>query len=94
MRHRFDWDSRTARANATKHGIEFDDAQRVFEDPVAIDWEDDREDYGEDRYVRLGIAEGRLLFVVYAMLDEETVRIISARKARPNERRKYHEGQG
>jgi uncharacterized protein len=94
MPYRFDWDSRKARANATKHGIEFDDAQRVFEDPVAIDWEDDREDYGEDRYVRLGIAEGRLLFVVYAMLDEETVRIISARKARPNERRKYHEGQG
>jgi uncharacterized protein len=94
MPYRFDWDSRKARANATKHGIEFDDAQRVFEDPFAIDWEDDREDYGEDRYVRLGIAEGRLLFVVYAMLDEETVRIISARKARPNERRKYHEGQG
>ena len=94
MPYQFEWDSKKARANTTKHGVEFRDAQRVFQDPFSIEWEDDREDYGEERRIRLGIVQGRLLFVVYTMLDEETVRIISARKARPNERRKYHEGQG
>ena len=93
MPYRFDWDPDKARSNEAKHGVEFVDAQCVFQDPLAIDWADDREDYSEDRYIRLGIVEGRLLFVVYTMLDEQTVRIISARKARPNERRKYHEGQ-
>jgi uncharacterized DUF497 family protein len=65
-------------------------ARAVFEDPFAIERFDDREDYGEDRYVVLGMVDGRVLCVVYT-LRNGTIRIISARGAEPNERRRYHE---
>jgi uncharacterized DUF497 family protein len=65
-------------------------ARDVFRDPSAIEWLDDREDYGEDRYVIIGMVDNRLLYVAYAMRGE-VIRIISARGAEPHERRQYHE---
>jgi uncharacterized DUF497 family protein len=64
--------------------------REVFKDPFAIEWEDDREDYGEQRFNIIGMVNGRLLFVAYT-LKGETIRIISARGAEPYERRYYHE---
>ena len=93
MDHRFDWDPEKARTNRTKHNVDFSDAQRAFDDPFAVDWLDDRQNYGEDRFITLGMVEARLLHVTYTMPDEKTIRIISARRARPNEKRKYHESQ-
>ena len=60
------------------HGVTFESARDVFKDPFALDWLDESEDYGEDRYVRIGMAEGRLLYVDYTMRGE-AIRIISAR---------------
>ena len=68
-------------------------ARDVFKDPVAIEWLDDLEDYGEDRYVIIGMVDNRLLYVAYAMRGE-AIRIISARGAEPHERRQYHEDNG
>ena len=51
---------------------------------------DGREPYGEDRFITIGLFDGNELAVVYT-LREDTVRIISARKAGPNERRSYWE---
>ena len=68
-------------------------AKDVFKDPFAIEWLDDREDYGEDRYVIIGMANNRLLFVAYTMRGE-AIRIISARGAEPHERRQYHKDNG
>jgi hypothetical protein len=65
----------------------------VFKDPFAIEWLDDREDYGEDRYVIIGMVNNHLLCVAYTMRGE-AIRIISARGAEPHERRQYHEGNG
>ena len=65
-------------------------AREVFNDPFALDWLDESEDYGEDRYAVIGMSEGRLLFVAYTVRGELT-RIISARGAEPFERRQYHE---
>lgn len=93
MTYRFEWDPDKARANRGKHNVDFDDAQRAFDDPLMIDWMDDRRDYGEDRFAALGVVEGRLLHVAFVMPDEVTIRIISARKATPNEKRRYHEEQ-
>jgi uncharacterized DUF497 family protein len=62
----------------------------VFRDPFAIDRLEDREDYGEPRFVIVGMTEERLLYVAYAMRDER-IRIISARAAEPQVRREYHE---
>ena len=68
-------------------------ARDVFKDPFAIEWLDDREDYGEDRYVIIGTVNNRLLCVAYTMRGE-AIRIISARGAEPHERRQYHEDNG
>lgn len=51
---------------------------------------DDRYDYGEERYAILGIADGRFIVVIFTMRGEN-IRLISARRAEPHERRKYHE---
>jgi hypothetical protein len=93
MADEFEWDARKAAANLAKHNVDFSEAQRAFDDPNAIGWGDDREDYREDRDIMLGMVEGRLLHVVYTVLDDMTVRIISARRATPRERRRYHEKQ-
>lgn len=86
----FEWDDAKAAQNLADHGVSFDAATLVFNDPFALEWLDDRENYGEDRYVILGIVEGRLLYVAYTMRGEK-IRIISARGAEPHEHRKYHE---
>ncbi len=86
----FEWDDAKAAANHALHGVPFDAARTVFRDPFAMEWLDDREDYGEVRYAIIGMVEGRLLYVAYAMRGER-IRIISARGAEPHERRLYHE---
>ena len=87
---RFEWDAAKATRNEADHGVTFDVATLVFADPFALEWRDDREDYGEDRYVVLGMVDGRVLYVAYTMRGD-AIRIISARGAEPNERRRYHE---
>ncbi len=65
-------------------------ARDVFRDPFALEFNDLSGAYGEDRFVSIGLVEGRMLMVVYTMRGE-TIRIISARPAEPIERRRYHE---
>jgi uncharacterized DUF497 family protein len=89
----FEWDADKAARNEADHGITFEMARDVFKDLFAIEWLDDREDYGEDRYVIISMVDNRLLYVAYAMKDE-AIRIISARGAEPHERRQYHEDNG
>jgi uncharacterized DUF497 family protein len=87
---RFQWDDHKAAENYAAHGVRFEAAREVFRDPFALEWLDDREPYGEDRYVILGLVDNRLLYVAYT-LRADTIRIISARGAEPHERRQYHE---
>jgi uncharacterized protein len=86
----FEWDDDKAANNYTAHGVSFETAQGVFKDPFAIEWLDDREVYGEDRFVIIGMVEDRLLYVAYTMRGD-VIRIISARGAEPYEKRRYHE---
>jgi uncharacterized DUF497 family protein len=86
----FEWDEAKAAANLAKHGVSFEEARQAFADPFAIEFVDDREDYGEDRLILLGMVDNRLLVVVHT-LRADKVRIISARDAEPHERRQYHE---
>jgi uncharacterized protein len=64
--------------------------REVFQDPFTIEWADLEQDPNEERYGVIGMVEGRLLFVAYMMRGEK-IRIITARKAEPYERRRYHE---
>jgi uncharacterized DUF497 family protein len=93
---RFEWDSEKARANWHKHKVSFEQARDVFKDTMGLDETDDREDYGEERFNRIGVVEDRLLVVTYTeRLDKgsgtEIIRIISARPAERRERKRYHE---
>ena len=76
----FEWDPDKEAANLQKHGISFTQAAAAFRDPFAVDWIDDREDYGEERVVLLGMTDGSVLLVVYTERGSR-IRIISARRA-------------
>jgi uncharacterized DUF497 family protein len=86
----FEWDDAKAAANLAKHGVSFEQARDAFDDPFAIDFVDDREDYGELRLILIGMVDIRLLVVAHTMRNDR-IRIISAREAQPHERRRYHE---
>jgi hypothetical protein len=82
-----EWDYLKATSNLEKHNVDFADAVTVLDDDLAITIRD--ETSGEERFVTLGTdALGRLLVVVYTW-REDCIRIISARKATPRERRRY-----
>jgi uncharacterized DUF497 family protein len=86
----FEWDKSKARANRRKHGIDFADAVSVLEDDEALTIDDDDPD--EERFVTIGVdALGRIVVVVYTF-RENRIRIISARKATPRERKQYEGG--
>jgi uncharacterized DUF497 family protein len=83
----FEWDENKRLANIRKHGIDFIDVEAVFEDDT-VTVEDDRFDYGEERFITFGILEGRVIAVVHIERDN-LIRIISARKATKNEEIRY-----
>jgi uncharacterized DUF497 family protein len=87
----FECDPHKARANLEKHGVPFEYAVHVFSDPERLERHDGRTDYGEDRYLTIGLVEDRELVVVYTMRNE-TVRLISARKADRHEQLDYWKG--
>jgi uncharacterized protein len=87
----FDWDANKAALNLKKHGVSFEDAALVFYDYGRIENFDGREDYDEDRWATIGLAAWSVLYVVYTVRHEETIRIISARKAVPYEQKQYRE---
>jgi uncharacterized DUF497 family protein len=87
---RFKWDDAKAARNLASHGVSFEAARLAFDDAFAVVREDRRQDYGEERFILLGMVQDHLLVVSYAMRGER-VRIISARLAEPRERRRYHE---
>ena len=86
-----EWDDKKAASNVKKHGIRFEEAARVFDDPLAR-FEQDRFVDGEERWRTIGMAAHVLLLVAHTMTkddDCELVRIISARRANKHERRIY-----
>ena len=88
---RFAWDDAKAAENRRKHGVAFEEAATVFADENARLKHDPDHSQKEDRFVLLGFsAKLRLLLVCHAYREnDEVIRIISARKATPNERKQY-----
>ena len=85
---KFDWDPVKAVSNLDKHGIDFDDAVKVFEDPFATTTDVTRPEYGEERFKTVGVVDGRIIAVIFTDRGSSR-RIISARRSRRNERREY-----
>ena len=89
---RFLWDERKNLRNLKKHGVDFNDAVRAWYDPNRIDFYDEEHSSGkETRWIFLGAVAGTVLFVVETEPNEETVRIISARRALKHEEEAYYE---
>jgi uncharacterized DUF497 family protein len=88
MNESFEWDEAKAAENYAKHGVSFETAIKVFRDPFAIERQDDREDYGEARFILIGTAEEAVITVVYTERDGR-FRIISARRATRHEQDDY-----
>lgn len=88
----FEWNPDKAKLNVEKHGISFQEAATVFNDPLSVTFPDPDHSIGENRYVIIGISRSRQLLVVAHTDRGEKVRIISARKATRPERRFYEEG--
>lgn len=87
----FEWDADKAAQNLRKHGVQFSVAARALFDPHRIEVYDGREDYSEDRWATIGYVDPAVLYVVYTIRNEETIRLISARKANEQERKKYRQ---
>lgn len=91
---KFTWDENKNAINKTKHGISFETAKLVFNDPLHISIQD-RYENGEDRWQTLGVINGiAVVLVAHAIYEEnhvEIIRIISARKATQQERKSYEQ---
>jgi hypothetical protein len=90
----FEWDENKDRENIKKHGISFQEAQDIFDDPFHLSVLDKRFDYFEERWVTIGSTkEGRVIVTghLYYLTErgEEVIRIITARKATKKEKEKY-----
>lgn len=84
----FQWDEVKNERNIDKHRIDFDDAIDIFLNPILVK-KDTRRDYGEDRFLALGIARGVALYVVFTDKPDGAIRIISAWKGGSRAKRIY-----
>lgn len=88
---RFLWDARKAAANERKHGVTFQEATTVFDDPLSVTILDPDHSVTEQRLLLLGLSNRRRLLVVAHSERGESIRIISARRTNRRERRTYEE---
>ncbi len=84
----YEWDKKKNQENVLKHGLIFEDAELVFSSGACVTFEDDRFDYGEQRYITLGKLENRVVVIVHTYRNDKT-RIISMRKANDREKEIY-----
>jgi len=86
---RFIWDENKNAENILKHRLDFADAWQVFQNPMLVKI-DDREAYGEERWMGIGIiSSGIVVVFIFTEKDQDTIRMISMRKATKNERTRY-----
>lgn len=88
----FEWDPRKARANLRRHRVAFEEAMTVFYDPLSITTTDPLHSDEEDRCVIIGESLKRRVLVVAHTDRGETIRLMSARVATPQERTRYEKG--
>ena len=87
---RFEWDEEKNKANIRNHRIDFVDVPLIFTGPMLVEL-DEREGYGEDRSIGIGFLRNIVAVVVFTERRQDTIRIISARKANKHERKRYEQ---
>jgi uncharacterized protein len=89
---RFEWDESKAASNLSKHGVSFEEAKTVFDDPLYVDFYDPAHSDDEDRYLIVGESNQRRLLIVSYTERGSLIRLISAREVTRTEREVYEEG--
>jgi uncharacterized protein len=87
----FEWDPAKAATNLKKHGVSFEEASTVFDDPLSITIDDDEHSDEEQRFVTMGRSDAGRLVVVCHCDRKQRIRIINARPAERYEQRQYEE---
>ena len=85
----YEWDEAKNKENLSKHGLSFEDAETVFSAPC-VTFEDVRRDYGEKRFITLGLLQDRVVVIAHTPRGRAT-RVISMRKANSREQKIYQE---
>jgi uncharacterized DUF497 family protein len=88
----FEWDKNKAAKNLSKHGVSFEEAKTVFDDPLYVDFYDPDHSEKEERYLIVGESNRRRLLIVSYTEKEKAIRLISAREVTRSEREAYEEG--
>lgn len=93
---RFEWDENKNQSNISKHGIDFEQAKQIFEDPNLLTYEDTRFNYEEFREIAIGqlllTTQQQLIIALVVYTDRDgIIRLISARKASKQERKEYEQ---
>jgi uncharacterized protein len=86
-----EWDKDKARSNLQKHGVSFVEGITTLDDPFSITIDDPKHSIGEARFLTIGYSNRYRMLVVSYTERNETVRLISARPATPQERRMYEQ---
>ena len=86
----FEWNEQKRKTNIRKHGFDFRDAWKIFNSPMLVA-PDDRQDYGEDRWIGIGMLEGRIVVIIFTERNDDTIRTISRMKALTHERIRYEQ---
>jgi uncharacterized DUF497 family protein len=84
----FEWDEVKNRANIRKHGFDFAEAEQMFQGFLLVR-PDTEDDYGEERWIGIGMIQDRYAFLAFTLRPRESIRIISLRKANHEERKEY-----
>jgi len=87
----FEWDPRKAKVNLAKHGVSFEEAMTVFGDLLARIFDDEEHSEDEKREIIIGHSIQQHLVLVSFTCVEDTIRLLSARKATRQERKDYEE---
>ncbi len=89
---KYEWDEQKAKSNLSKHGISFEEAQTVFNDPLYVDFYDPDHSEQEHRYIIIGESLKQRILLVSYIERRNKIRIISARQVTKQEKQAYQEG--
>ena len=85
---KFEWDEAKNETNLLKHDLDFVDAEAVFAGPM-LQLRAEQQDYGEDRFIGLGLLQSLVVVVVWTRREPDIIRIISMRKATQDEKQRF-----
>ncbi|WP_107670463.1 BrnT family toxin [Cyanothece sp. BG0011] len=88
----FEWDKNKAKQNLSKHGVSFEEAKTIFDDPLYIDFYDPDHSENEERYLIVGQSNQRRILILSYTERGNKIRLISAREVTPQERKAYEQG--